>query len=88
MQSGQAAAVLGPGYRDYVAQLLGRVQRGEEQNAYARVIADLEPELFTQAFLLAQGNQGRAASMLGVTRLKLREKLRELGLLTKPGGSG
>lgn len=79
-QGHKATVALGNGYRDYVADLLARVQRGEEQNAYARVIADLEPELFTQAFRLAQGNQGRAASLLGVTRLKMREKLRELGL--------
>ena len=79
----KTAAALGSGYRDYVTELLARVQRGEEQNAYARVIADLEPELFKQAYQLAQGNQARAASMLGVTRLKMREKLKELGLNPK-----
>ena len=83
-QGRKTTAALGNGYRDYVTDLLARVQRGEEQNAYARVIADLEPELFTQAYQLAQGNQVRAASMLGVTRLKMREKLRELGLHPKP----
>lgn len=82
-QGRKRAATLGSGYRDYVTDLLARVQRGEEQNAYARVIADLEPELFTQAYQLAQGNQGRAASLLGVTRLKMREKLKELGLHPK-----
>ncbi|MBE0541046.1 MAG: sigma-54-dependent Fis family transcriptional regulator [Verrucomicrobia bacterium] len=79
-QGRKAVSVLGAGYSNYVRDLLSRVQRGEEQDAYARVIADLEPELFTQAFRLAQGNQGRAARWLGVTRLKLREKLRQLGL--------
>ena len=79
----KTAAALGNDYRDYVSELLTRVQRGEEQNAYARVIADLEPELFTQAYQLAQGNQVRAAAMLGVTRLKMREKLKELGLHPK-----
>jgi DNA-binding NtrC family response regulator len=64
----------------YVADLLARVQRGEEQNAYLKMIADLEPELFTQAIRLAQGNQARAARWLGVTRLKMREKLIQLGL--------
>lgn len=80
-ESGKSVGSFAAAYRDYVADLLARVQRGEEQNAYARVITDLEPELFTQAFLLAQGNQGRAARMLGVTRLKMRERLRELGLI-------
>ena len=64
----------------YVAELLARVQRGEEHNAYLKMIADLEPELFTQAIRLAQGNQAKAARWLGVTRLKMREKLTQLGL--------
>jgi transcriptional regulator with GAF, ATPase, and Fis domain len=33
----------------YVAELLARAQKGEVQDAYARMIADLEPELFSQA---------------------------------------
>ncbi|MGO8928566.1 MAG: helix-turn-helix domain-containing protein [Limisphaerales bacterium] len=64
----------------YVSDLLARVQRGEEQNAYLKLVADLEPELFTQAIHLAQGNQAKAARWLGVTRLKMREKLIQLGL--------
>ena len=56
------------------------MQRGEEHAAYARMISDLEPELFEQAIRLAQGNQAKAARWLGVTRLKMREKLTELGL--------
>jgi nitrogen regulation protein NR(I) len=64
----------------YVADLLARAQRGEEQNAYARMVADLEPELFMQAIRLAHGNQAKAARWLGVTRLKMREKLIELGV--------
>jgi len=64
----------------YIADLLSRCQRGEEQNAYDRMIADLEPELFAQAIRLAQGNQAKAARWLGVTRLKMRERLTQLGL--------
>jgi len=63
-----------------VADLLARTQRGEIEGAYSRMIADLEPELFSQAIQLAQGNQAKAARWLGVTRLKMREKLTELGL--------
>jgi DNA-binding protein Fis len=44
------------------------------------MIRDLEPELFRQAFELAGGNQAKAARWLGVTRLKMREKLIEFGL--------
>jgi DNA-binding protein Fis len=64
----------------YIADLLGRVQQGEEESAYSRMIADLEPELFSQAIQLAQGNQAKAARWLGITRLKMREKLIEFGL--------
>jgi two-component system nitrogen regulation response regulator GlnG len=44
------------------------------------MISDLEPELFRQAFQLAEGNQSKAARWLGISRLRLREKLTELGL--------
>jgi DNA-binding NtrC family response regulator len=64
----------------YISELLGRVQRGEVDGAYGKMITDLEPELFSQAIELAGGNQARAARWLGVTRLKMREKLIQLGL--------
>ncbi len=64
----------------YIGDLLARAQAGEIQDAYARMIDDLEPELYKQAIRLAQGNQAKAARWLGVTRLKMREKLIQLGL--------
>jgi DNA-binding NtrC family response regulator len=64
----------------YIAELLARAQRGELNDAYASLIAELEPELFKQAIQLAQGNQAKAARWLGVTRLKMREKLAQFGL--------
>lgn len=64
----------------YISDLLGRVQRDEEDGAFAKMIADLEPELYSQAIQLAQGNQAKAARWLGITRLKMREKLIQLGL--------
>jgi DNA-binding NtrC family response regulator len=64
----------------YISDLLVRAQTGELQDAYSRMIADLEPELFKQAIQLAQGNQAKAARWLGITRLKMREKLAQLGL--------
>jgi DNA-binding NtrC family response regulator len=73
-------AIAGQTHGAYVADLLARAQRGEEQNAFLKMIADLEPELFTQAIRLAKGNQAKAARWLGVTRLKMREKLIQLGL--------
>ena len=53
---------------------------GEVQNALAQMMTDLEPELYAQAIRRAQGNQAKAARWLGISRLRLREKLRQLGL--------
>jgi DNA-binding NtrC family response regulator len=74
------AATAGQTHAAYVADLLARVERGEEHDAFAKMVADLEPELYAQAIRLAQGNQAKAARWLGVTRLKMREKLSQLGL--------
>jgi nitrogen regulation protein NR(I) len=64
----------------YITDLLARAQSGDVHNAYARMIDDLEPDLFKQAIQLAQGNQAKAARWLGITRLKMREKLHQFGL--------
>ena len=64
----------------YIAELLNRAQSGDIQDAYSRMIADLEPELFKQAIQLAQGNQSKAARWLGIGRMRLREKLVQFGL--------
>jgi DNA-binding NtrC family response regulator len=74
------AAGLAQAHAAYITELLGRAQSGAVSNAYSRMIEELEPELFRQAIRLAQGNQAKAARWLGVTRLKMREKLSELGL--------
>lgn len=76
----KAPALAGQTHAAYISELLARVQRGEERSAYNKLIADLEPELFGQAIRLAQGNQAKAARWLGVTRLKMREKLIQFGL--------
>jgi DNA-binding NtrC family response regulator len=64
----------------YISDLLARVQRGEAEGAYWKMIADLEPELFAQAIRLAQGNQAKAARWLGITRLKMHDKLIQFDL--------
>jgi nitrogen regulation protein NR(I) len=73
-------ALSGQTHATYIADLLVRTQNGEIEAAYAKMISELEPELFSQAIKLAQGNQARAARWLGITRLKMREKLIEFGL--------
>jgi DNA-binding NtrC family response regulator len=67
----------------YITELIDQVERGEIQNAFGKMLADLEPELYSQAIHRAQGNLTKAAQWLGVTRLKMREKLKEFGLHPK-----
>lgn len=64
----------------YITELLARAERGEIEDAYWRMIGDLERELFAQAVQRAGGNQAKVARWLGITRLKVREKLRSMGL--------
>jgi nitrogen regulation protein NR(I) len=72
----------------YVTELLDKVERGEVTNAFAKMLEDLEPELYSQAIQRAKGNQTKAAQWLGVTRLKMREKLKSFGLYSKVDESG
>ncbi len=71
---------LGNRFSSYASELLARAQKGELQDAHARMLAAAESEILTQAIVLAQGNQARAARWLGLSRFTLREKLKQLGL--------
>jgi nitrogen regulation protein NR(I) len=65
----------------YLRSLLDRAERGELQDAYWHMVKELEGELIVQALERAGGNQAKAARWLGITRLKMRETLRDLGKL-------
>ena len=67
----------------YVTELMDQVERGEIQNAFGKMLSDLEPELYSQAIRRAHGNLTKSAQWLGVTRLKMREKLKEFSLHPK-----
>jgi len=62
------------------ADLLARAQHGELEDAHARMLAEAEREILTQAITLAEFNQAKAARWLGLSRFTLREKLKQLGL--------
>ncbi len=62
------------------AELLAAARRGENNGAYALLLAEAEREILTQAISAAEGNQSKAARWLGLSRLTLREKLTALGL--------
>jgi DNA-binding NtrC family response regulator len=64
----------------YFSELLTKAQRGELEGVHAKMMEEMERELFTRAIQLAQGNQAKAARWLGVTRTTMREKLIHFGL--------
>lgn len=75
-------------FASHAGDLLLRAQKGELNDAHARMLAEAEREILTQAIALAEGNQAKAARWLGLSRLTLREKLKYLGLHpgTEAGG--
>jgi len=80
------AAPTGHSFTAFASDLLARAQKGELQDAHARILAEAEREVLTQAITLAEGNQAKAARWLGLSRFTLREKLKQLGL--HPGSAG
>jgi nitrogen regulation protein NR(I) len=64
----------------FAGDLLVRAQKGELHDAHAQILAEAEREILTQAISLAEGNQAKAARWLGLSRLTVREKLKQLGL--------
>ena len=73
-------ALTGNSFTTYAGTLLARAQKGGLDDAHARMIAEAEREIITQAITLAEGNQAKAARWLGLSRFTLREKLKQLGL--------
>jgi nitrogen regulation protein NR(I) len=74
------AAQAGRSFAVFAGELLARAQKGELQDAHARIIAEAEREILTLAIAQAEGNQAKAARWLGLSRFTLREKLKLLGL--------
>ncbi len=73
-------ASTGNSFAACAADLLAQAQKGELHDAHARMLAEAEREILTQAITLAEGNQAKAARWLGLSRFTLREKLKQLGL--------
>jgi nitrogen regulation protein NR(I) len=74
------AALTGRSFAAFAGDLLARAQKGGLEDAHARMLAEAEREILTQAIALAEGNQAKAARWLGLSRFTLREKLKQLGL--------
>jgi len=65
---------------EYADELLAAAQRGELNDAHARLLAAAEREIISRAINLAHGNQAKAARWLGISRLTIREKLLQYSL--------
>ncbi|MGH8031598.1 MAG: DNA-binding transcriptional regulator Fis [Luteimonas sp.] len=70
--------------RDHVAtsvrRYLGDLNGCSADNLYEIALRELEIPLFIEVLNHCDGNQSRAAAMLGIHRATLRRKLREYGL--------
>lgn len=70
--------------RDHVATSIRRYLRDldgcDTENLYDVALRELEIPLFAEVLQHCDGNQSRAASLLGIHRATLRKKLREYGL--------
>lgn len=68
-----------------IAGLVAAARAGELEGIHARILEEVERELFSQAILAAAGNQAKAARWLGVSRVTMREKLNYFGLREAQG---
>ncbi len=70
--------------RDHVANSVRRYIRDldgcQTQELYEIALRELEIPLFAEVLQHCDGNQSRAAAMLGIHRATLRKKLRDYGL--------
>ena len=70
--------------RDHVAtsirRYLGDLNGCGTENLYEIALRELEIPLFIEVLRHCEGNQSRAATMLGIHRATLRKKLRDYGL--------
>ncbi len=70
--------------REHVAtsiqRYLGDLNGNDTDNLYEVALRELEIPLFVEVLNFCEGNQSRAAAMLGIHRATLRKKLREYGL--------
>ncbi len=70
--------------RDHVAlsvrRYLGDLNGSDSHNLYEVALREFEIPLFTEVLEHCDGNQRRAAAMLGIDRGTLRKKLKDYGL--------
>jgi DNA-binding NtrC family response regulator len=65
----------------FISELLDKAERGESENVQAIVMEAVEKELYGEALVMAEGDQTKAAGLLGISRPTMREKLSRYHLL-------
>jgi two-component system nitrogen regulation response regulator GlnG len=63
-----------------LAQIIESMLRDGENRVHPRVVVLVERELITRALRITHGHQAQASELLGVSRVTLRSKMRELGI--------
>ena len=73
-----------PPLREHVAQSVRRYLRDldgcDADDVYEIVLREMEIPLFVEVLNHCEGNQSRAAALLGIHRATLRKKLKDYGL--------
>ncbi len=73
-----------PPLREHVAQSVRRYLRDldgcDADDVYEIVLREMEIPLFVEVLNHCEGNQSRAATLLGIHRATLRKKLKDYGL--------
>lgn len=73
-----------PPLREHVAQSVRRYLRDldgcDANDVYEIVLREMEIPLFIEVLNHCEGNQSRAAALLGIHRATLRKKLKDYGL--------
>ncbi|MDR2871327.1 MAG: DNA-binding transcriptional regulator Fis [Xanthomonadaceae bacterium] len=71
--------------REHIAQAVRRYLRdldgSDADDVYEIVLREMEIPLFIEVLNHCEGNQSRAAAMLGIHRATLRKKLRDYGIV-------
>ena len=63
-----------------IRQFLDDMEGTEPEHVYQKLLAEVEPPLIEEVLRFTQGNQSRAARILGMTRNTLRTRIRRYGI--------